>query len=320
MDVEPELQTETAPPRPPPEFYSVLTHEHPAPREGDIFMVEETHTYWCMGQRVSQSATGVLKKYFPGFDAEGIVNKNYKNWKKDKTSKYNFLISYLQQVEGRDDAFCKKAICQTWTGSGEKASSEGTNMHRDFQYITERLPPPGGETPEVKMFRPWLQKFCFDFGLKPWRAEWNIYYTTPDGRVVVAGQVDLVLQSVHNPGQYTILDYKRKDPQPKKAGGPRNILGEEFINRFTEYGSGPFHEVPATDFGKYTAQLNLYAHIAATQYGIDFRDHMYLLQVHENLDAPYIVGVERMDDVMERLFELELAAFPPVPPVPPVLT
>lgn len=286
-------------------FVSILTKENPAKRDGEIYMLEETHTYYIDGKPCRTSCTGLLKKYFPLFDAEAIVERYFDKWKGDKSSKYGFLIDYLQKVEKWNDAFCKKAIIYTWRATGEHASEEGTAMHRDFQYIVERLPPPQGETNEVVQFRGWLSNFCTTYGLKPWRAEWNIYFTHPNGCVVVAGQVDLVLQSMYDPGEFFCVDYKRTDPQPKKAGDITTLLGDEPITRYTEWGAPPLAKIPATGFGKYSIQQNVYGYIAATQYGVDFRDRMYLLQVHPSLSEPHLVGVERLDEEMEKLFANE---------------
>jgi len=289
-------------------FVSVLTKENHAARDGQIYMLESTHTYYINGAPCRTSCTGLLKKYFPSFDGEEIIDKNFRKWKGNKSSKYGFLIDYLQKVEGKDDEFCKQAILKTWTASGEVASEEGTDMHRDFQYIVERLPPPQGETNEVTQFRGWLDKFCTMYGLKPWRAEWNIWYAHPNGWTVVAGQVDLVLQSVHDPDEFWCVDYKRKDPQPKKAGDEQHLLGDEPLTRYTEFGAPPLGKIPATDFGKYSIQQNVYGYIAAKQYGIDFRDRMYLLQVHPSLPEPHLVGVERLDEEMTALFKKECGA------------
>jgi len=295
------------PERPAPTEGFTLQAANPAPRDGDLYMIEETHTYYCKGEKVRLSATGIAKKYFPCFDGAAIVEKNYNNWKDDKSGKYKMMIDYLKKIEGKDDAYCKEAIVKTWSANGSAASEDGTDMHRDFQYIVEGLPPPQGNTDEVTQFRQWIHDFCTTYQLKPWRAEWNIYYEGPDGRCVLAGQVDLVLKHVAK-DEYWCVDYKRKDPQRKFKNGPQVILGEEKQSKFTEMGTGPLASIPSTDFGKYTVQQNIYGHIAAQQYGIDFRDRMYLLQVHPSLDKPHLVGVERLDDEMEEVFRLEIEA------------
>lgn len=107
------------------------------------------------------------------------------------------------------------------------------------------------------------------------------------------------------------IDFKRKSSAPKYSGGPRQLLGTENGSSFGgATGSGPFKELPHNDFSVYTTQLNAYGHIAATQYGIDFRDRMCLLQIHPDLCGPNLVRVERMDETMDALFALEIAAMP----------
>jgi hypothetical protein len=131
-----------------------------------------------------------------------------------------------------------------------------------------------------------------------------------EGRPVVAGQIDLVLKHRER-DEYWCVDYKRKDPAPKYKGGPAQLLGEHCGGAFDDAcGSGPFAELPVTDFAKYTAQLNAYGYIAATQYGIDFRDRMCLLQIHPDLDSAHLARVERLDAEMEQLFGAEVARGP----------
>ena len=108
-----------------------------------------------------------------------------------------------------------------------------------------------------------------------------------------------------------LVDYKRKNPEPKYAGGPKQILGQESGSKFRdETGTGPFKDYPHNDFSVYTTQLNAYAYIAATQYGVDFRDRLCLLQIHPSLETPNLVRCERLDDATEELFALEASKLP----------
>lgn len=287
---------------------SPLQLRFPAPRDGDAWLYEPTHTYVVRGATVHGSVTSLLKKYWPQFRPEAAL-ANYPQWKANRSSKYGLLIRYLQIVEERDDEHCRGAIAALWQKEGQLASRAGTAMHLDFQRICEGAAPPQGETPEVVVFRAWLRDFCARYKLFPWRAEW-IIYLEHEGRVVVAGQVDLVLKHQER-DSYVCIDYKRKDPAPKYPGGPKQILGYEGANKFGEdYGSGPFAELPHNDFSVYTTQLNTYGYIAATQYGVDFRDFMCLLQIHPSLDAPNLVRVERLDQEIETMFALEISALP----------
>lgn len=275
-------------------------------KDQDAWLFEPTHTYIVKGVQVHNSVTKLIKQYWPQFEPE-LAMQNYAVWRQNKSSKYYLLIQYLQVVEERDEEYCKQAIMALWKRNGEIASKLGTDMHKDLQYICEGKPPPQGETAEVQLFRKWFTPFLRKYKLEPWRAEWIIYYEH-EGRVVVAGQVDLVLKHTES-DEFWCIDWKRTDPLPKYTGGPRNILGTENGSNFgNQTGTGPFKELPHNDFAVYTTQLNVYGHIAATQYGIDFRDRMCIAQIHPSLDEPNLVRVERMDDVMQELFALEVAA------------
>jgi hypothetical protein len=290
---------------------SPLQQKFRAPRDGKAWLFEPTHTYVVNGTQVRKSVTGLIKKYWPQFQPE-VALQHYPAWKANKSSKYGMLIDYLQTVEERDDDYCKAAISALWAKKGKIASEAGTAMHLDFQRICEGGDPPQGETPEVRVFRNWLSLFCKTYDLEPWRAEWVVYYEH-EGRIVVAGQIDLVLKHTTR-DEYWCVDYKRRDPAPKYPGGPKQLLGNETGSKFgDEMGSGPFKDLPHNDFAIYTTQLNAYGHIAAKQYGVDFRDKMCLLQIHPDLPGPNLVRVERMDDVMEKLFALETAALPKTP-------
>jgi len=291
-----------------PDPESPLQQRFRAPRDGDAWLFEPTHTYVVRKTQVHNSVTKMIKQHWPQFQPD-MAMQNYAAWKANKSSKYGMLIDYLQVVEERDDDYCKQAIAALWKKRGALASQLGTDMHRDFQYIVEEKEPPQGETEEVKQFRPWLKTFCERYNLQPWRAEWIVYYEH-EGKVVVAGQVDLVLKHKER-DEYWCIDYKRKDPAPKYASGPRQILGQESGSKFgKEMGSGPFKELPHNDFAVYTTQLNAYGYIAATQYGIDFRDRLCLLQIHPSLKTPNLVRCERLDDAMESLFALESSQLP----------
>ena len=179
-------------------------------------------------------------------------------------------------------------------------------MHADFEAIVNGLPPPQGNTKEVGLFRKWLSDFCRHFDVEPFRSEMIVYYLHND-TVLVAGQVDLVLKSKTGETFYCV-DYKRKDPAPKYAGCAMQLLGvgQSATSSFgNEEGTGPFEGVAATDFYKYSVQQNIYGHIAAKQYNIDFRDQMFLLQIYPDMKEAHTVRVPRMDDRMEALIELE---------------
>ena len=190
---------------------SPLEKRFAAPRDNEAWLHEPTHTYHVKGAKVGNSVTTIIKKHWPQFESESAL-QNYENWKANKSSKYGMLIQYLQVVEGRSDEYCKHAIASLWTRNGELASQLGTAMHCDFQFICEGREPPQGETDEVRVFRKWLHPFMKRYSIEPWRAEWIIYYEH-EGRVVVAGQVDLVMKH-KNREEYWVSALHICDPVP----------------------------------------------------------------------------------------------------------
>ena len=281
-----------------------------APRDDDhqYILVHENHVYFRKGVPVAKSVTQLLSRYWPKFDPDGVVKEYFDAWKPDKTSKYGALIRFLMFVEGHDEAYAKEAIQRLWARDGEMASSEGTRMHEEFQYVVEKWPMKSVDSEEVRMFRKWLAAFCSTHKVAPWRSEWTIGFMVDD-TPLVAGTVDLVLKHVDKE-EYWCVDYKRKDPAPKVRHGRQQLLGTEDENRFfTEQpkGTGPFADMVAHDTHKYTSQLNVYAWIAHQQYGVDFRERLVLLQIHPDLPAPRTVLVPHLPEEMSILFALEAA-------------
>ena len=286
---------------------SLLERTNPLPSDGMIEFDPGPHTYtWKTNglcQTVKTSVTKMLKNYWPEFDNVQIIKDNFDNWRAQKNGKYAALIQYLMLVEGRDETYCKEAIAKLWHANGISSATAGTAMHADFQAIVEQWPI-SHETPETQMFKHWLNEFCKENNCAPFRSEWLIHLSDNETSIV-AGQVDLVLK--HREKDLFIgIDYKRTDPTPKYHRGPRNLLHPTQKNISGETGLGPFANLEATEFNKYSAQLNAYGYIAATNYGIDFRDRMLLVQVHPNLTSVHAVRVPRLDDEMNALFGIEI--------------
>ena len=297
----------------------LLSQRKPLPRDGVIEFLADRHVYLYGGKPARKSVTKLVAQYFPSFDAEGIIDQNFAAWRSKKTSKYWSLITYLQKVQLRSDDYIKRAIAALWNANGRDAANEGTKMHADFEAIVNGLPPPQGETVEVGMFRKWLAQFCAQFDVEPFRSEYIVYYLH-QGKILVAGQIDLILRGKTD-GSFWCVDYKRKDPSAGESSSgdttkrdsaePEvHLLGQPTskTSPFTKYGFGPFVDICDNAYFRYCCQQNIYATIAAEQHNIDFRDHMFLLQIHPQMDSPHTVAVDRIDDRMNLLFSLEMEA------------
>lgn len=264
---------------------------------------EGPHLYFFKGEQVRKSATGVIKAYFSVFDGLGVVDKYYHSWKTNKNSKYSALVRYLTDVVGEDEAYAKNAILALWDHDKNVASSEGTAMHKQFEEIVLGRPVPN-PMPECKQFRTWLDTFLEQGGWEIYAPEYMVVKLAEnEARTPVwAGSIDLLLKHKKTPGVFACIDYKRTNP---KDG--YKIIGKETSSFSTGYGKGPFAEVPDTDTGKYSVQLNIYAHTLFHDYGIEARDNMYILQCHHTLERPNVYAVPRFDTAMELLTVVETA-------------
>jgi hypothetical protein len=284
---------------------SLLDKRNPLPGDGDIEFFEDSHTYTWRGAKVPQSVTGMLKSYWQAFDGEAVVNQNFEKWSNDPFCKYSALIQHLRLVEKLNDDACKRSILKLWDAQRDEAAKEGTAMHADFQAVLESWS--HRKTREVSMFKKWLGSFCIAHNCAPFRAELLVVHRV-NGKPVVAGQIDFVLKH-REKAEFIGVDFKRTNPASKFKGGPKNLLLPTQKSFGDRCGTGPFSELYDTDFNHYAMQLNTYAHIAATHYGIDFRNRMLLLQVHPDLAEDHVVRVPRLDAEVQQLFELEDGPF-----------
>ena len=295
---------------------SPLTTANPLPGDGETLLDEATHIYTHQGVRVPISGTGVLKKYFPQFDGDSVVEKNFDKWREDPESKYFQMINYLRLVQHMTDEQIKHEITKLWKSKGREAAERGTAVHFQLQSFLECSvhgpdDTPGwsfDETVEVEQFRPWLRQFCKVSDLFPFRSEWSICHTVKSGSShvpVLAGQVDFLLK--HNSlNKYVAVDFKTTDPTPKFKNGPLNLIKETTNpGRFDEYAKAPFEDLIANDFTKYSVQLNIYAFIAYANYGVDFRNDMYVLQIHPLLKHPHLVKCANLQDRIAAVFAVE---------------
>lgn len=280
---------------------SNLELRNPLPGDGDVTFLAEPHVYLVDGKPIRTSVTGMLKPHWPGFDGQAVVDRYFGRWLADESSKYHDLIR-LKMVEGKDEAACKRAILLSWDANRDAAADAGTSMHADLQAIVEGWPIGHEETHETQAFRRWLERFCRRENCEVFRSE-LIVCLERHGTPMVAGQIDLVLR-VRDTDKFILVDYKRTNPKLVN-GKPTNLLSSKQRAFGGECGSGPFEGIEATDFSKYSAQLNLYARIAAESYGLECRNRMLLLQIHPDLPEAHMVRVPRMDREIDMLLELE---------------
>lgn len=286
-----------------------LERAHPHYRDTCVAFDARTHTYTVTrdGRRevVPVSVTAFAKSYFKQFDPQLVVNQNYAKWKASAYSKYHALIHSVLQGGGSDEV-ARDAIVSSWALVGKQASEEGTRMHEDAERLCNGLPP-RSETREMDQLRRWMQSFQPHMSWLPQRTEWPLWWEDErnDGRVLVAGTLDLLLWS-ETADVYALIDFKRTNPAPKYASAPPNLLGPHSSARYHPgYASAPLSELENTDFGKYTMQLNILSKILRERYGIDVGDNMFLVQMHPDMQEAHCVQVPRHDGPTDALFAVE---------------
>ena len=177
----------------------------------------------------------------------------------------------------------KEEIKQLWKKNGEEACRLGTLMHYDIEcfYNNNTIV---NNSPEYKQFL----DFHHDVGskLKPYRTEWTIY----DKQLKLAGSIDMIFEDVDN--SLIIYDWKRSK-EIKKTN-----MFESAITECINY-------LPASNFWKYSLQLNTYRIILERNYGKKV-SKMCLLSLHPIQTTYKIFNVPFLNNEMDDLIQLRL--------------
>ena len=93
--------------------------------EDHVYILDGLITFPC-------SVSQVVARFFPVFDACGVVRSFFDKWALDPCSKYHEVI--LQgRTTGLIDAQIQDGIVACWAATGLAASIEGTRMHRQIE-------------------------------------------------------------------------------------------------------------------------------------------------------------------------------------------
>jgi len=282
-------------------------------RDRHVTFNEATHTYTVADgdrvQVVDVSVTAFASAYFTPFDATQIVDTYYAQWKRDASHKYHApILAVLAQGGTDDDA--KRSIKQQWHCNGLEASRLGTLMHEQAELLMNDLEPFAAFL-EMKLLVAWRSEFQPDMRWRPYRTEWALWWEDDqcDGDVLVAGTLDLLMRSEAT-GHYGLFDFKRTDPKPKKAGGPDNRLAPtpDSCRWRPRRAREPLLQVEDNAYGKYSMQLNILSKILRERYSITVGQHMYLVQIHPDMQAAHTIRVPELRSATNALFEVEARA------------
>lgn len=262
---------------PPVELLDNLKSRNPHHRDKFLHFEPKWHKYTitCDAGAKYVSVTGVSGKPFPKFDPDDAIQKIFGSRNFKEGHKYWGMSA--QQIKNQ------------WEALGKVSSEAGTNMHNDIETFMNHLDAEDDDGDAVvfdhqdlidsylediqesqsrvinssKEFTFFLN-FVQDYPrLTPFRTEWMIW----DDDLKLAGSIDMVYQN--DDGSLSIYDWKRSK--------------DEKLGRFHDFGTmcdmPGFEAMHATDFWKYSLQLNIYKAILERKYGHTVRD-LWLVQLH----------------------------------------
>lgn len=193
---------------------------------------DKNHVYLIHGKshidKGYKSVTTWLKQFFDEFDAQETVDKYYDKWQANNHPEYG----------GKS----KAEIIQMWEDKRDKAATEGTYMHKQFELAMNELDY-DLDIPELKPFIDWT----LEHPLTPYRTEMTIYHP----KLKLVGNVDLLAKD--KDGNFVIVDYKRSEKPSNVSYGRRTKGGLD---------------LPDTKLVKHALQLNIYKYILESKYDI----------------------------------------------------
>ena len=271
----------------------MLRAKHPIKSDDDIVFDAAKHVYTVRGKAVPISVTKLISRdAVPAehaFDGPAVVRKNLVSWRANASSKFHPL------VEGVTDEEAVSNVLGLWDANRDA----GTAMHALFEdTLNGTTPDEAGYEVEMAQFRAAMDELGVQ-GMTPVRTELSIFANGPEGRAVIAGQIDLLVKD--EDGDYHLVDYKRtaNDLRPHAPCWGKRFLGN----------------LPLNDHHKYSLQLSLYAQMFWQQTGERILS-CRLLQIHPDLEAHTWIHTSDMTEHARILLEnigVEASWVPPMP-------
>jgi len=221
------------------------------PRDERIEFFEEPHLYIIDKNKDIDytSVTTFIHAFFPKFNPDEIIEKNYNLWKKNPSSKYYGKTIF--------------EIKTMWKEEGQKASKQGTILHKKIEDYYNRKDV--SFDPHIERERQ-VFKFISDHPhLEMYRTEWEVF----DEELLLAGSIDMVFRDKTD-DSLVIFDWK-------------NSKAIKESNPF-QTGLYPLQNTQHCNHTHYAIQLNLYKYILEKNYGIKIKD-LTIVQFHDTIKA-----------------------------------
>lgn len=235
----------------------------------DIKFYEKYHIYEYKGEKVKNSVTQFISKFFEKFDSEKVVEG---------------ILSRPNYLRGKYKDLTKQEILDMWEYKRNNSCEEGTKVHKSVEDFILT-----GKKYDGQAFlnaHNYIQEQLKN-GFILCEPEKILYLKEKD----LAGQCDCVLY--HKEKDYfKLVDWKNCE-QIKKKG----FKGKKALK--------PIENLEDCNFVKYSLQLNIYKYIANSEnYKEAFQGkvkEMEIVNIHKNLDSYKTYKVNNMN--IELLFK-----------------
>lgn len=266
------------------------THE----KDKYVDFKEEGHKYLIDWHRDGNwqpndiSVTGLVKQYFPKFDADHILDavdaSRKPFWARSKRYK----------------GMTKAQIKAQWSKHGKESRDKGTALHKAIEnyyllqlWSIEKEVKPSDQSKEWLQFTDYARK-CTD---EPFNVEWVVYSDQAHG---IVGTIDMVYlkQAEGKKLVLKLVDWKRTKAIKMWA---------------QDAGTGPCACVPNANFFHYSLQLNVYKYILENFYdkgivhnGFTYEEvevaSMYIVVFHPRLKCYARFKVPNMQKIVREMF------------------
>lgn len=233
-------------------------------QNGNIAFNEELHKYFDVNDSSKHytSVTTLIGKYEQEFDKdfwssykalEQLIPKEYWNIEKKSllnSKKIKSELLSLYNISESDLNKAKQDILDDWQKKNLESCERGTKIHADIENSFYKKK----KDIDVTKFGVGGKFVCkkdyydldLEYGVYP---EYLIYRESEDGKLLIAGQVDLIIKQGNN---ITIVDHKTNKKIDQKGGF-------NTTTKSTAKMKYPLNTIEDCNFMHYTLQLSTYA-------------------------------------------------------------
>lgn len=235
-----------------------LENEHS--RDSHITFYEPTHKYIVDGDENYMSVTTFIHLFFGKFNADTAIKlmKKGKNW--GPNNKYFNMKN--------------SEIKKEWELNAVKASKEGTFMHNNIEFYSNKMEMLDGftDSKEFALFQMYLKDH---YNYIPYRTEMIVY----SKKYRLAGSIDMIYIDPKDPTKYIIADWKRSK--------------EIKFNNKWQKGINGLEDLDDCNYIHYLLQLNIYRMHLEKYYGM-FISEMFLVILHPNQESYIKIPIPRI--------------------------